>query len=239
MKLKYTLLTGLLGIATLYGCSTDEIDTFSGGAQVYFERAAGSGTADSLTYSFAVQAAGLETDIVEIPIVVTGNAADYEREVKIAVDASLTTATEGSDYTFHPVVIPAGAFRTTLKVQINRTEAIASEERYVTFLIQPSEGLSTDVNPNWIDYKLKINDILTKPARWIYDCQPYFGVYSKVKYRFIIDTLGIWDFPSSGDNAIPKAQMLFYQDKMKSELAKWEKANGGPMLDEKGNKITF
>ena len=83
-------------------------------------------------------------------------------------------------------MIPAGAFRTTLKVEINRTEAIAGEERYITFLIQPSEGLGIDVNPDWIDYKLKINDILTKPAWWIYDCQPYFGVYSDVKYRFII-----------------------------------------------------
>lgn len=239
MKLKYTLFAGLCGIAALYSCSTDEIDTFSGGAQVYFERAAGSGTADSLTYSFAVQPAGLESDVVEIPIVVTGEATDYDRAVKVVVDASLSTAVEGSDYTLNPVVIPAGAFRTTLKVEINRTEAIAGEERYITFLIQPSEGLGIDVNPDWIDYKLKINDILTRPARWIYDCQPYFGVYSDVKYRFIIDTLGMWDFPSTGDNAIPKAQMLFYQDKMKSELAKWEKENGKPMLDEKGNKISF
>lgn len=239
MKLKYTLFAGICGIATLYSCSTDEIDTFSGGAQVYFERAAGSGTADSLTYSFAVQAADLESDVIEIPIVVTGKATEYDRNVKVVVDASLSTAVEGKEYAISPVVIPAGAFKTALKVQINRTEAIAEKERYVTFLILPSEGLGTDVNPGWIDYKLKINDILTQPARWIYDCLPYFGVYSQVKYRFIIDTLGIWDFPSSGDNAIPKAQMLFYKDKMKSELAKWEKANGGPMLDERGNKISF
>lgn len=72
----------------------------------------------------------------------------------------------------------------------------------------------------------------------MYECQPYFGVYSQVKYRFIIDTLGIWDFPDSGENAIPRAQMYFYQDKMKSALAKWTQENG-PMRDENGNVISF
>jgi len=236
--LLYTLLTAVCAVTALDSCSTDEIDTFNGGAQVFFERIAGSGTADSITYSFAVQPAELMNDIVEIPIVVTGQAVDYDRKVNIEIDPSLTTATEGREYTIQPVVIPAGAFKTALRVEVNRTADIAEKEQYITFRILPSEGLDTDVNPTWIDYKLKINDILTRPARWIYECQPYFGVYSRVKYRFIIDTLGIWDFPDSGENAIPKAQMFFYKDKMKSALARWTQENG-PMLDENGNVISF
>lgn len=230
--------TAICATVLLHSCTIDEIDTFSGGSQVYFERSAGSGTADSLTYSFAVQPAGLMNDIVRIPIVVTGEAVPYDRIVNIEVDRSLTTATEGKEYTFSQVTIPAGSFSTTLDVAVNRTPAIAEEERYITFRILPSEGLEIDVNPAWIDYKLKINDILTRPARWVYECQPYFGVYSRVKYRFIIDTLGLWDFPDSGENAIPRAQMYFYKDKMKSALAKWTQENG-PMLDENGNVISF
>lgn len=237
--LKYTISAAICAMAALTGCSTDEIDTFSGGAQVYFERAAGSGTADSLTYSFAVQPADLMADIVEIPIVATGNAVDYDRKVNIEVDRSLTTATEGEEYTLQPAVIAAGEFGTVLRVDIRRTPAIAEKECHVTLRILPSEGLNVDVNPDWIDYKLKINDILTRPPRWVYECQPYFGTYSDVKYRFIIDTLGIWDFPDSGDNAISRGQMYFYQDKMKSALRQWEKDNGGPMLDENGNKISI
>ena len=75
--LKYTISAAICAMAALTGCSTDEIDTFSGGAQVYFERAAGSGTADSLTYSFAVQPADLMVDIVEIPKI--GRASCRER----------------------------------------------------------------------------------------------------------------------------------------------------------------
>ena len=239
-KLTYIIApAALLAVSALTGCSTDEIDTFNGGAQVYFERVAGSGTADSLTYSFAVQPAGLMTDIVEIPIVVTGEAAGYDRKVNIEVAPDLSTATEGDEYTLQPAIIPAGAFKGVLKVEVRRTPAISEKERHVTFRILPSEGLGIDVNPKWIDYKLKINDILTRPPRWVYECQPYFGVYSKIKYRFIIDTLGIWNFPDSGENAISRGQMYFYQDKMKSALMQWEKDNGGPMLDENGNKISF
>lgn len=225
-------------IASMTGCSVDEIDTFSGGPQVYFERIAGSGTADSLTYSFAVQPTDLMTDVVEIPITVTGNAVDYDRKVNVEIDRAATTATEGVEYNITPTVIPAGEFGTKLRVEIHRTPAIAEEERCVVMRLLPSDGLNIDVNPTWIDYKLKINDILTRPARWVYECQPYFGVYSAVKYRFIIDTLGMWNFPDSGENAISRGQMYYYQDKMKSALRAWEAVNG-PMLDEKGNKITF
>lgn len=225
-------------LASMTGCSVDEIDTFSGGSQVYFERVAGSGTADSLTYSFAVQPLDLMTDMVEIPIVVTGNAVDYDRKVNIEIDRAATTATEGVEYNITPTMIPAGEFGTKLRVEIHRTPAIAEEERCVVMRLLPSDGLNIDVNPGWVDYKLKINDILTRPARWVYECQPYFGVYSAVKYRFIIDTLGMWDFPDSGENAISRGQMYYYQDKMKSALRQWEAVNG-PMLDEKGNKISF
>lgn len=238
-KLRYSIYIAITAaIASMTGCSVNEIDTFSGGAQVYFERVAGSGTADSLTYSFAVQPLDLMTDVVEIPIVVTGNAVNYDRKVNIEIDKAETTATEGVEYTIEPAVIAAGEFGTNLRIQIHRTPAIAEKECCVIMRLLPSEGLSIDVNPTWIDYKLKINDILTRPARWVYECQPYFGVYSAVKYRFIIDTLGMWDFPDSGENAISRGQMYYYQDKMKSALRQWE-AENGPMLDENGNKISF
>lgn len=236
MKPTHILLIGLLSTFVLTNCNTDELDTFNGGNQVYFERVPS--TADSLTFSFAVLDATVQSSLVEIPIVVTGALCDHDRSVNITVLEESTTAIADVDYSFTSTVIPAGAYGTTLQVTVNRTPALAQEEKEIVFQILPSEELFTEVNPAWTDYKLKINDQLTEPARWIYDCYPYFGVYSEAKYRFIIDTLGIWDFPSSGDNAIPKAQMLYYQDKMKTALAAYELENG-PMMDEKGNRITF
>ena len=239
MKIGNIFLVCVIGLIVLAGCAKDEIDRYSGGAQVYFERIAGSGTNDSMTYSFAVRSNDLQFDTVEIPITMTGPRGAVDREISILVDKAKSTAVEGIDYLMGKAVIPAGSYRAILKIRVNRSEEMKLQERSVCLLLLPTMELGTDVDSSWIDYKLKINDILTKPARWIYECQPYFGVYSEVKYRFIIETLGIWAFPDSGENAFPKAQMLYYQDKMKSELARWEKENGKPMTDEKGNKISF
>lgn len=234
MKPMYIFWTGILSWLMLIACQKEEINNFEGGAQVYFK-------GDSTTYSFAVRDTALSFDTVEIPIVVTGSRIPYEREVNIEVVPEQTTAIEGidGDYVLCKAVIPANQFNTTLKVRVNRSKILKKEERVLVLLIASGAGMNTDVKPAWLDYKLKINDILTQPARWIYDCYPYFGAYSEVKYRFIIETLKMWDFPSTGEHAIPKAQMLFYQDKMKTELAKWEKEHKGPMIDEKGNVVKF
>lgn len=239
MKTTNIFVIGLLMLVAVIGCSEEDGFDYAGGAQVYFERVAGSGTADSTTYSFAVRDNDLQFDVIEIPLVVTGKSVDYNREVNLVVVDEKTTAVRDVDYTMEKVVIAAGDGKAVLKIKVNRTEDLKSEERVIFLQILPSEGLGVDVDTTWLDYKVKINDILTKPARWIYECQPYFGTYSKVKYRYIIDVLGIWDFPDSGENAIPKGQMLFYKDKMKSELARWEKENNKQMLDENNVHVDF
>ena len=239
MKTTNIFILGLLMLVAVIGCSEQDDFDYTGGAQVYFKRVAGSGTADSVTYSFAVRDNDLEMDVIEVPLVVTGKGVDYDREVNLVVVDEKTTAVKDVDYVMEKVVFTAGAVETVLKVRVNRTEGLKQEERAIFLQILPTEGLGVDVDTTWVDYKIKIHDILTKPARWIYECQPYFGTYSKVKYRYIIDVLGIWDFPDSGDNAIPKGQMLFYKDKMKSELAKWEKENNKQMLDENNVHVDF
>ena len=236
MTIKSIIIACLTVPALMASCSVDEVETFNGGDQVYFERV--SSTADSLTLSFAVLDKDIQDYTVEIPIVVTGAPCNHQRKVNVTVIPEGTTALEGVDYTLEETIIPADSYYTTLNVNVKRSPALSKEEKVIIFQILPSDELFTDVNPAWTDFKLKVNDKLTKPARWIYDCQPYFGTYSDVKYRFIIDTLGIWDFPGTGDNAISKAQMLYYQDKMKTALAEYEKENG-PMYDESGNQVSF
>ena len=235
MKNLYNICIGAFCLIGATSCSTDNIDIYNGGNQVYFERVPSQ--ADSLTFSFAVYDEEITSSVIEIPIISTGKICNYDREVKFEIKKE-SSAIEGSDYSIEKVTIPAGEYKTTMKVTLFRKAELKEHEKIILFQMLPTSELNIDVDPNWTDYKLKINDILTKPTRWIYECQPYFGTYSDVKYKFIIDTLGIWDFPDSGENAIPKSQMYYYQDKMKSALAEWEKENG-PMYDEKGNKVTF
>lgn len=75
---------------------------------MYFKRVAGSGTADSVTYSFAVRDNDLEMDVIEIPLVVTGKGVDYDREVNLVVVDEKTTAVKDVDYVMEKVVFTAG-----------------------------------------------------------------------------------------------------------------------------------
>ena len=174
MKTTNIFILGLLMLVAVIGCSEQDDFDYTGGAQVYFKRVAGSGTADSVTYSFAVRDNDLEMDVIEIPLVVTGKGVDYDREVNLVVVDEKTTAVKDVDYVMEKVVFTAGAVETVLKVRVNRTEGLKQEERAIFLQILPTEGLGVDVDTTWVDYKIKINDILTKPARWIYECQPYF-----------------------------------------------------------------
>ena len=60
MKTTNIFILGLLMLVAVIGCSEQDDFDYTGGAQVYFKRVAGSGTADSVTYSFAVRDNDLE-----------------------------------------------------------------------------------------------------------------------------------------------------------------------------------
>ena len=92
MKTTNIFILGLLMLVAVIGCSEQDDFDYTGGAQVYFKRVAGSGTADSVTYSFAVRDNDLEMDVIEIPLVVTGKGVDYDREVNLVVVDEKTTA---------------------------------------------------------------------------------------------------------------------------------------------------
>ena len=91
---------------------------------------------------------------------------------------------------------------------------------------------------SFLKHRFKINDILTRPDNWDTYIRRYFGEYGPVKYQFIIDHLGRYDFRETGDDPVSKAEMAYYKDKLRTYLIEYEKENGP--LYEKGNvKVTF
>lgn len=83
MKNLYNIGIGILYLIGVSSCSTDNIDIYNGGNQVYFERVASQ--ADSLTFSFAVYDEEITSSIVEIPIISTGNICNHDREIKFEI----------------------------------------------------------------------------------------------------------------------------------------------------------
>ena len=65
-----------------------------------------------------------------------------------------------------------------------------------------------------------------------------FGDWSKVKYDFMVEKLGrYWGL----EPVEPSDMNDMYNDylRMRYELDQWEKENGGPMLDENGEEVSF
>ena len=86
------------------------------------------------------------------------------------------------------------------------------------------------------------------PTEWVggegwmegYRIEDYFGECSQVKYRFVYEVLGIWDFSSWGTWGIMANSSLFSPAArvLKERLAEYE-AENGPMIDENGDQVTF
>lgn len=229
----------LLALLTLFSCEKEEKFDYVGGNQVYFAT-----TADSSTYSFAIQSSTVNEDVALIPIAVSGIAADIDREIKIEVIQQGTTAREGEEFVsgghYHlgKTILKKGEIETNIPVTVFRQKDIDGGEVVVRLRIVPDENFLGNMGESFLVHQFKINDILTKPDNWDSYIRRYFGEYGPVKYQFIIDHLGRYDFRATGDDPVSKAEMAYYKDKLRTYLIEYEKENGP--LYEKGNvKVTF
>ena len=244
-----SLLSILLSAAvyTLFtGCSKSELTAYEQPAMAYFYKTTYGVSNDSATYSFAVQYPGTIQDTVRIPVRIMGSAAATDREVIVQAIADSSTAVAGTDYVLLPCIIPAGSFTGTMKVLVKRTAAQKNTEVRLRLQVvagkdfQPGavSNISTAVPGATLHYLVKINDFLTKPANWDNLLVYYFGVYSQVKYKLIIDASGRTEFLTSGDNPVNGSTLLFYALQAQKLQAAYEAVNG-PMLDEQGRPVTF
>lgn len=230
----------------LAGCSKSELTAYTQQGMVYFYRTAYGITNDSTTLSFAIKADTLVADTVWLDVRIMGEAAPKDRVVKLEAWADSTTAVEGVDYTFLPSVIKAGAFTARLPVLIKRNAGQKTRELRLLVRLGTSAdfapgalGITSGQMPGaTLKYLIKINDFLTKPANWESFLVYYFGAYSQVKYKLIIDATGRVEFLTSGADAVIGPTVAFYALQAQQLQAEMEAVNG-PLLDENGNAITF
>jgi hypothetical protein len=84
---------------------------------------------------------------------------------------------------------------------------------------------------------IKWNDTLSKPKNWDTELLEFFGEYSLVKYRFIIDTIGFGEFSAK---TMSWSELTNYKIIMKTALDEYNDAHpGAPLKDENGQLVTF
>lgn len=190
---------------------------------------------DSLIFSFATYPEQVKEQEMEMTLYVMGEATSTDRTAKLAVDANLTTA-QDAQYVFpETITIPAGKLEASFIITLKRTEDLS--EKTVSLYLKVAKN--SDFNEGVIEqdhFCIKWNDILGKPKNWDTELFEFFGEFSLVKYRFIINTIGFGEF---GGN-MSWSELMNYQIMMKNALDEYNAAHPNePLTDENGQLVTF
>jgi hypothetical protein len=233
----------LLAIITLSACKKEKTEVFNGKPGISFYYVV-SGSADSTNYSFANQIKQKSTDTIFIRMRVMGTSVDRPREIEVKALKS-TTAKEGVHFKLPKIILPADSLTVTYPIILINTEDLKTTTYHLEVAVKENsefiQGVVGQANVstrNIPSYIINFNNQLIQPDYWKYIAN-YFGVYSNVKYRFMIDVCGFSDFkPDSIGGPLSYSDFLNYNVKLKNALNDYIKVHG-PMLDETGLEISF
>lgn len=191
---------------------------------------------DSLTFSFVTYSEDTQSMVMDVDVIVMGNTADHDRTAAVKVVADKTTASS-SDYEMPlTITIPADSAKATLPITLKRSSALQSKSVRLYIEIAESDDFQVGVNEQ-NHFTLIWNDILTRPTNWD-DLEEFFGTYSDVKYRFMIENAGgISEFDA---DTMSWAQLNSLKIKFQNALNAYNDAHpGNPLRDDDGVLISF
>lgn len=230
--MKKYVLYSLCCLSTLgfMACKKSSLEVYQNNPRLFFSAA-------DVTYSFATKSSKLLQDTVLFRLNYIGLSLDNALAAKISVVPQKTTAFAGTDYELlDKYFMPAKKFSDSLRVVVKRTPGIAVTPVKLVLLLEGTTAYEAGLNKNGKEITFTISNILIKPDSWESYLVPYFGAYSKAKYRFIIDTLEMSDFPY---DMTRNGQLLYLKTRLALALAEYEKVNG-PLIDaETGNTVFF
>lgn len=143
-------------------------------------------TADSLLFSFAVYPAGTSEAPVSVIATIMGGVSSSDREFQLEIDPAKTTAMP-AEYALPPsFIVKAGSATARIPVVLKRSTRIQSSS--VKLALRVAANANFEAAPK-STFSLVWTDELTKPANWDGSGAVgfYFGKYSKVKHRLIVD----------------------------------------------------
>ncbi|OQP52966.1 hypothetical protein A4D02_21415 [Niastella koreensis] len=242
----YLLIPALFG-CQLIACKKSELTSYTQPDMIYFYKDYYNTDRDSIVYSFAIKPDALTVDTVKIPLRIMGVAVSRDRSVNIQIVADSSTAL-AEQYTVLPVIVKAGAYTANVPLLVKRAPALKTSDVRVLLEIGNSDDFlpgvynstaSASRGGGSVRFPVRINDFLTKPSNWDSFIAAYFGTYSQVKYKLVIDVLGRTQFLISGDDAVTTSQMTYFKIKCRNYLADLNTASGTKLKDETGTEITF
>lgn len=228
------------GIATITtSCSKDEDFYYQDQPRVRLEGekiwAVGS---DSVTFSFVSYPASTIEKTISVAAMVMGEVANRDRIVNLTVDPARTTA-QASQYSLpQTVTVPAGSNSGIFNVTLRRDASLQSKA--VRLYVQLAESADFKPGVKEQDHITFIwNDILSKPKNWDDELETFFGIYSNVKYRFMLDNMNANEGEISA-STMSWAMLNSLKIRFQNALNAYNAAHPGqPLTDENGNLVTF
>lgn len=155
-------------------------------------------------------------------------------------------------------VMPAGAVSGEYKVYFD-SHKLASESMFsesdgkVSFRMVPNDNFGQGAE-DMQSFTVVLRNRIAKPDNWDSANYPfvplsdYFGSYSRVKYQFMIEHIGLIDFIISyfastaideSTNTISPAYAVYLQQLMQERLAEYNATHDTPLTDENGDIVIF
>lgn len=237
----------LLFCSLIFACSQGDEFDFKGGNKIYVA------SGDSTTFSFAVKPQEYIVHEIKVPIRVTGVATLADRIVTVELDKERTlyakegTPENGGHFTIEECVLQKDSVNSVIVIKLYRDHIKSTlkelgkenEDMTVGINIVPTGDFLGEMGEDELCFIVTFNDRLTIPSNWN-SLKTYFGEPSLVKYQFIIDVLGISEFPTTGDNKYEAGELYYFQDELRVALVKYNNEHKDkPLTDENGNRVTF
>ncbi|MDR1719652.1 MAG: DUF4843 domain-containing protein [Dysgonamonadaceae bacterium] len=257
--MKTTIITYLAMLTMLFvvsSCSKNETPVFDSNysaLNIWFGTA--SVTLDSATYNYSYS---LERDSLMFQARVIGLPVDYDRTFSLeTIDGDIGEA-DGS-YETLTYTIPAGETSREFAIYFNTSklkdsQAFTTRDGHLTFQMSTNDEFAAGAN-NMRYLRIVLKNYLAKPAEW--DTAPsgyralsyYFGAYSKVKYSFMIQIMGLVDFHISTatafigynveTNTMSTAYAAYMLTRLKVALEEYNASHNTPLTDETGSAVVF
>lgn len=250
-KIKFLSAILLIVVTFLFSCTKETIPTYSGSASIFFTSNYRNNI-DSGMVTFSYSLLSVNDSVVSIPVSAMGMAADIDRSLKVVVLDS-STAKDGIHYQLLPAtfMIRKSRLVDTIKIKLNRTSDIQNAPVSIILQIQPNDYFTTDMQSlvtnsvtgasfSFINYRLMVNDILSKPRYWLVSSM---GNFSRKKVYLTASVLNLqlkdmFDILLNNTNSLSTASQSFWGRSMQIYLNQ-QKAAGTPVYDEDGTLMVM
>lgn len=205
--------------------------------------------ATNVRIDYAPQKSSKVTDTLKLNVQISGPAATVDRTFALERNGNEGNAVEGVDYDVldKGFLIPAGLYSTIVRVVIRRNANMAKQAVNFSYALKENENFELGPQSDTARFssnsgivsitrlKVTATDVLNKPDNWDSFIFKYFGVYSNVKHRFIVDVLAKVSFPSTTSAGV----MNRNKTTLTNALKQYNETHPEKLKDENGTEISF